>query len=139
MNELRNNIKLVTFFALAAVDGDNTPVASSIIDTKNGESESFDGALIIAQVGAVGADVSAVTLTVQESDSSTFASGVTTAEGGDAVSVVDGDLTQTFQIRRTKRYLRVLATITESGAADTVELAVTGVLNKWAKPYPVIA
>lgn len=140
METLKNNIKVVTFIPLTVHEGNgNTALNGDAIDTKNGESESFDGALITAVIGAVGADVSALTLTIQESDSSTFASGNTTAEGGDAVDVLAGDLTQTFQIKRTKRYLRAVLAVTEGGADDNVEIAVTGILCKWAKPFPIIA
>lgn len=140
MHELRNNIKLVTLIPLTIHNGDsNTDLAGDGVDTKNGESESFDTALVTAVIGAVGADVSTATLTIQEDDESDFSGSPTTAEGGDAVDIIAGDLTQTFQIKRTKRYLRAYLTVEEDGAADDVEIAVTAVLCNWAKPFPIIA
>jgi len=134
---LKGNIKLVTVLPLTVHNGDsNTPLNGDAIDMQ--ASGGFENALVLAQVGAVGANISALTLKIQESDSSTFASGNTDAEGGAAVSVLAGALTQSFQIKRTKRYIRAVLTVTESGAADDVEIAATAVLSNWAKPFPTV-
>lgn len=140
MQTLENNIRLVTVLPLTVVDGDATPILGSAIDTYE-DSEgihSFDSALITAVVGAVGADVSAATITIQEANDSGFATSPTTAEGGEAQSIVAGTVTKIFQIKRTKRYLRAVIAITEAGAADTIQVAITGVLANWAKPFPVV-
>jgi hypothetical protein len=140
METLKNNIKVVTMIPLTVHDGDsNAELEGDAIDTYvNADGPAFNTALVTAIIGAVGADVSEALLKIEESDSSTFASGVTTAEGGEAVDVVAGDLTQTFQIRRTKRYLRAVLTPTEDGAADDVEIAVSAILCDWAKPMPIL-
>lgn len=90
---------------------------------------------MIANIGAVGADVDVATVKVEESDSSTFASGNTVAAGGEAVDVIAGDASFTFQVLRTKRYIRVVLDVEEDGAADDVEIAATAILNNWARPY----
>jgi len=140
MEQLRNNIRVATLLPLAAVDGDNTPVAGDAVDMReidDAGSGFFDTALVTAVVGAIGADVSAATLTIQEDDDSEFGD-PSTAAGGAAVNIFAGDLTTTFQIQRTKRYIRALVTITEDGAGDTVEIAATAILCNWAKPFPIV-
>jgi len=139
MQQLKNKIRLVTFIPLTVHNGDaDASLEGDAIDTKNGESQTFDSALVTAVIGEVGADVDVATVTIQEDDASDFSS-PTTAQGGEAVDVVAGDLTQSFQILRSKRYLRALLTIEESGAGDDVEIAVTGVLANWSKPFPIIS
>ena len=83
----------------------------------------------------MGGDVSEALVKVEESDSSTFASGNTIAEGGEAVDVTAGESITTFQIKRTKRYIRVVLDIDEDGAADDVQISAVAVLNNWSKPY----
>lgn len=135
MKTLPDNIKVVTVLPLTAFDGDNTPLEGDPIDMH--ADVGFETALVTAVVGAVGADVSEALLSIEESDSATFASGNTVMEGGTAVDVVAGDLTQTFQVRRTKRYMRAVLAVTEGGADDNVEIAATAILCNWAKPFPL--
>jgi hypothetical protein len=138
MQELRNNIRVQTFVPLTV---SNETVEGDAVDTyevNDVASPAFTTAFITAVVGAVGADVLTATVKIEESDSSTFASGVSTARGGDAVNVFAGDMTVNFQVQRTKRYLRAVVTITEDGAADTVQFAVTGILSNWALPIPTV-
>jgi len=139
METLQNNIKIVEVIPLTIHDGDsNTDLASDAVDTyQTADGPSFDSGLFIAQLGAVGADISALTLTIQEDDDENFSS-PTTADGGAATDVSAGDSTFTFQVKRTKRYLRAYLAVTEDGAADDVEIAVSAVLNNWAKPYPTV-
>lgn len=139
MDELKNNIRVVTFLSPEVLDEDNSPIASAIIDTyETTNGPSFDTALITAQVGEYGADVTDVEIKIEESDDSTFGdASETIANGGEEVSV-DEETAVAFQILRTKRYLRATVTITAGGAGDTVPVAITGILCKWAKPFPIV-
>lgn len=140
METLKNNIKVVTMIPLTVHNGDSdTGLDGSAVDMYvTSDGPAFDTALVTAVVGAVGADVSAATIKIEESDASDFGSGVTTCEGGDAVSVLAGDDTFSFQVKRTKRYIRAALEVEEDGAADDVELAVTAVLTNWALPMPTL-
>lgn len=138
METLKNNIKAVTVLPLTVFDGDNTPLEGDAIDMyQTSDGPAFDTALVTAVVGAVGADVSEALLSIEEDDDEEFGD-PSVAEGGTAVDVVAGDLTQTFQIRRTKRYIRAVLAVTEDGAGDTVEIAATAILCNWAKPFPLV-
>jgi hypothetical protein len=142
MEQIKNNLRVVTLQKPLALDEDNSPIASSIIDTREialeDGSPSFDGALIIAAVGAKGADVSAIKIKVEESNDDDFSdASETVADGGAEVTVLE-NTTTAFEIRRTKRYLRAVVTLTAGGAADTVPVSIVGVLGNWAKPFPLV-
>lgn len=134
---LKNKIKIVEAIPLTIHNGDaDASLEGDAIDMASSVEEAYDSALVIANIGAVGADVSATTVKVEESDTSNFAS-ASVVKGGEATSVLAGDLTVTFQIQRTKRYIRVVLDVTEAGASDDVEIASTAILNNWAVPYNV--
>jgi hypothetical protein len=141
MEILRNNIKPVTFLAPVALDEDNSPITSSIIDTKEVAAEdgspSFDGALVKALVGVFGANLTSVKVKIHESANSNGSSS-TLAEGGDEVTFTEAGVAN-FQIRRTKRYLLAIVTMAATGAGDTAPVAIVGILNNWAKPFPIVA
>jgi len=133
--QMKNPITIVEVIPLTVHDGDSdTDLASDEVDMQ--QAGGYENALVIAQLGAVGADVTALTLKIEEDDDSAFGS-ATDAEGGAAVDVSAGDATFTFQVKRTKRYIRALLEVTEDGAADDVEIAVSAILNNWAKPFNV--
>lgn len=133
--QMKNPITVVEVVPLTIHDGDSdTELASSAVDMQ--QAGGYENALVIAQLGAVGADISALTLHVEEDDDSSFSS-PTTCEGGDAVDVSAGDAQFTFQVKRTKRYIRTYLTVTEGGAADDVEIAISAILNNWAKPFNI--
>lgn len=133
---LQNKIKLVEVIPLTIHDGDsNTDLESDAVDmTPSDVEESYDSALVIAQIGAVGADISALTLKIEEDDDSSFSS-PSVAEGGTAIDVSAGDSTFSFQVKRSKQYIRAVLEVTEDGAGDDVEIAVSAILNNWATPY----
>lgn len=140
METLKNNIRLVTFQAPAVLDEDSSPITSTVIDTKEiaaGQSSpSFDGALIRAIVGTFGADLTSVKIKIHESANSNGSSS-TLADGGTEVTLTAaGEVV--FQVKRTKRYLVAIITMAATGAADTAPVCITGVLQNWAKPYPIV-
>jgi hypothetical protein len=139
MQTLKNNIRLVTFQAPAVLDEDNSPITATVIDTKelnSNASPSFDGALIRALVGTFGADVTAVKVKIHESANSNGSSS-SLAEGGDEQTLAaTGALT--FEIKRTKRYLVAIITMTATGTTDTAPVCIVGLLHNWAKPFPLI-
>lgn len=141
MQELRNNIRLKTFIPLTIHDGDTgASLEGSAIDTREVDEDGsplFDFALVSAVIGSVGADVTATTVYIEESDASDFATS-SVAEGGEAQDVIAGDTTVNFEVKRTKRYLRAVLTVEEDGVADDVEVAVVGILSNWAKPLPIV-
>lgn len=129
MQTLVNNIKVVTLVPLTV---DDETITGDAVDTTG-----FDSALLLATVGAVGADVTTATITIQEANVSDF-SDATTIGGGTAVDVIAGDMNVQFQVSRTKRYIRALVTLAVDGEADTIEVVVTGVLANWALPLPIV-
>lgn len=140
MQELKNNIRAVTFLLPEVLDADTAVNVSEIIDTREldtANSGSFDTALIVATIGTAGADITDIDIKIEESDSSTFVSGVTVAEGGAERAVVE-ESSNLFQIKRTKRYLRATVTLAEDGEADTVPVAITGILCNWSTPFPIV-
>lgn len=142
METLKENIRVLAMQLPATLDEDNSPIASSIIDTREialeEGSPSFDGAKIVAMVGAKGADVTAIKIKIEESDDNDFSdASETVADGGEEQTVLE-NTTTVFQILRTKRYLRATVTLTATGAADTVPVAIVAVLNNWAKPFPIV-
>ena len=132
---MKNPVTVVEVVPLTIHDGDaDAALESAAVDMQ--QAGGYEAALVIAQLGAVGANVTALTLTIEEDDDSAFGS-ATVAEGGTATSVLAGDDTFTFQVKRTKRYIRAVLAVTETGAADDVEIAVSAILNNWAKPFNI--
>lgn len=135
METIKNNIRLVSFVPPVVADEDSEPT-SAVIDTFETADAHFDGALIRAEVGTFGADLTNVKVKVQESDAAD-GSNPTDARGG-----AEGTLTEAgelvFQVERSKRYLLVVITMTASGATDTAPVSVSGILHNWAAPYPIV-
>lgn len=136
MQTLKNYIRLVTFVAPVVADEDSEPT-SSIIDTQ-ATGGPFDGALIRANIGTFGADLTNVKVKIEESNDDDFSdASETVADGGAEQTATEaGELT--FQVARSKRYLRAVITMTASGAADTAPVSITGLLHNWAKPLPIV-
>ena len=136
METLKNNIRLVSFVAPVAADEDSEPT-SAVIDTyETADGPSFDGCLVRANAGVFGADLTEVEITIQESDAAD-GSNATDAAGGAAQALTEaGELV--FHVERSKRYLVATIAMTAGGAADTVPLAITGILHNWAAPVPVV-
>lgn len=135
--QLRNKISIVEAIPLTVHDGDSdASLEGDAIDMAPSVEQAYDSALVVANIGAVGADVTVATVKVEEDDDSAFGS-ASVAKGGEATSVLAGDLTVSFQVTRTKRYIRVVLDVEEDGAGDDVEIASTAILNNWAVPYNV--
>ncbi len=137
MQELRGNIKQVDLLPIQIITSTATGTGSAVDMTPSG-GDRFDAMLVKVAIGNIAGDVAptSVKVKIQESDSSTFGSGVTTAEGGDEVTV-SADTVYTFQVKRAKRYTRVIATVT-GGTNPTVEIHVSAILCNWAKPFPLL-
>lgn len=136
MKTLGDYIRLATFVAPVVADEDSEPT-SSIIDTM-ASGGPFDAALVRANIGTFGADLTNVKVKIEESNDDDFSdASETVADGGAEQTATEaGELT--FQVQRTKRYLRAVVTMTASGAADTAPIAITGILHNWAKPLPIV-
>lgn len=140
METLKNNIRIQTLLAPQVADEDSSPITSDVIDTREipleDGSPSFDGALVLAAVGTFGADLTNVKIKIHESENDDGSSS-TLAEGGDEVTLTEAGSTA-FQIRRTKRYLLAIVTLTASGADDTAPVSIVAVQSNWAKPFPIV-
>jgi hypothetical protein len=133
MKQLNQN-----FFKAISIPIQIIPTTGSLngaaVDTKVSEMERYDTALALIEIGDITGTPTSVKVKVQESDSSTFASGVTTAAGGDEITVT-ADHSYTMEIERTKRYLRVVVT-TAGGTTPTVECFGTFILWNAVRPFP---
>lgn len=138
MQTLENNIKLVTFVAPVVADEDSEPT-SSIIDTyETSDGPSFDAALIRANIGTFGDDLTNVKVKIEESNDDDFSDASETVMDGGAEQTATEAGELVFQVQRTKRYIRAVITMTASGAADTAPVSVNGILHNWAKPLPIV-
>lgn len=135
MKTLNGNIKHADMLTAQSLTATTTGTA---IDMRNGNNEDFDTALVTALIGAIGGDVAPTSVKVKviESDNSNLSSS-STMEGGDEVTV-SASTNYRFQVRRTKRYIGVVVTIT-GGTNPTVIAGATGLLTNWATPFPVVA
>jgi len=129
MQTLSNNIRTKNAFSTASITA--TSVGGTI-DCIGITPESFDSALLIANMGAItGAPV--VSVSVEESNDGV---NFTDADGG-APTTVTSDTSYVFQVDRSKRYIRTRVTVT-GGTTPVVEVGVVAILNNWATPYPII-
>jgi len=131
--QLRQDIKKVNAFAIQTI---TVTTNGRAIDTKLGESFSFETALFHAEVGTLG-DQTSTKIKIQESDVSDFSSGVQTAEGGDEVTVA-ADKSYKFEVKRAKRYLRAVVTIT-GGTTPSAVVYIGAILWNVSKPFPILS
>jgi hypothetical protein len=139
METLKNNIRIKTMLVPAVIDEDNSPITSTVIDTyENAEEDTpkFGTALVIANLGTFGANLTSVKIKIHESANSNGSSS-TLADGGAEVTVTEAGQVQ-FQVKRTKRYLLAILTLAATSTADTVPASIVAVLGNWAKPFPII-
>ena len=108
----------------------------SAVDTLLGGGFSFDTALVNVEIGNLGTQAS-TKVKIEESDSSTFASGNTVAEGGAEVTVA-ADTSYKMEIKRTKRYLRAVVTMATPGETPSAEIFIGAILWNAEKPFPVV-
>ncbi len=142
MQELRNYIKTVELMPVEQID---EATNGSSVDTFYNDTQGhhFDSILIRVGAGDFGLDIGSVKFKVEESNVSNFASGVTVASGGEEVSVGEEE-GHDFQIERTKRYIRVVATPvdiaspSEDPGEDVATIHATGILANWAIPMPLL-
>lgn len=104
------------------------------IDMRPSDHEQYDSAIVVVGVGVLG-DQTSTSVKIEESDSSTFASGNTVAKGGDE-TVVTASTTNEFQIERTKRYIRAVITIAD-GDTPSAPVYTVAILSGMERPHPV--
>lgn len=97
------------------------------------EEFSFDSALALIEIGNITGTPTSVKVKVEEDDDSAFG-GAAVAEGGTEITVAQ-DHSYTMEIKRTKRYLRIVVT-TAGGSTPTVECFGAFILWNAAKPFP---
>ncbi len=130
---LKENIKKANAIPIQVI---NATTEGAAIDMKLSEMFSFDTALVDINIGNLG-DQTSTKVKIQESDSATFASGVTTAAGGEEITVA-ADSVYKMEVERTKRYLRAVVTIT-GGSSPSAEVCIGMILCNWQKPFPILS
>ncbi len=100
---------------------------------KQSESESFDSALALIEIGNITGTPTSVKVKIEEDDDPAFGAAAV-ADGGAEVTVVQ-DHSYTMEIKRTKRYLRAVVT-TAGGTTPTVECCVVFLLWNAQIPFP---
>lgn len=132
MKTLNQNIRTVTLLPIGVVD---ETTEGEAVDTYLSGRPVFDSALIDIAIGDLG-DQTSTKVKVEESDSSTFASGVTVAMGGEEITV-EADAGYKMQIERKKRHLRAVITLT-GGEDPTAEAYIGALLWSAQRPFPFI-
>jgi hypothetical protein len=130
--QLNQNIKPTDLIPIQVI---NDTINGSAVDSYLADGSSFDTALIKAAIGDLGSQAT-TKVKIQEADDSGFTT-PTTAEGGDEVTVA-ADNVYSFQIKRAKRYLRAVVTMTTPGATPSAEVHVSGILCNWDLPFPIL-
>lgn len=129
--QLDQNIKIVQLIPIQTITATTN---GSAIDTKISEMFNMDTALVNIEVGDLG-DQTSTKVKIEEDDDSNFGS-ASVAEGGDEITVA-ADNSYKMEIKRAKRYLRAVITIT-GGTSPSAEVFVGGVLCNWQKPFPIL-
>jgi hypothetical protein len=136
---IKNYIKQTTFLDPQEIDAATN---GDTIDTHIEAQRTFDTIVLMASTGEFGTDIGSVKFKVEESDSSDMSS-ATVATGGTETSV-DEESTEVFEVQRSKRYIRVVATPVAVGSPsgtpgeDAVVVSVNGLLTNWAKDIPLL-
>ncbi len=130
--QLNRNISPVELIPIQVI---NVTTNGAGVDTYLADGSSFDTALIKAAIGDLGSQAT-TKVKIQEDSDSAFGT-PTTAEGGDEITAL-ADSVYLFQIKRAKRYLRVVVTFTTPGATPTAEVHVSGILCNWDIPFPIL-
>lgn len=133
MKALDQNIKRVTAIPIQVLVATTN---GSAIDTFLSGQPAFETVLVDIAVGNLGTQASTA-VKIEESDSATFASGVTTAKGGEEITVA-ADTGYKMEIERIKRYLRAVVTLTTPGVTPTVETYIGMILWNATKPFPIL-
>lgn len=131
MKTLNQNIHPATLIPIGVI---TETTEGSAVDTYLSGRPAYDSGLIDIAIGDLG-DQTSTKVKVEESDSSTFASGVTMVKGGEEITVAE-DTGYKVQIERKKRYLRAVVTIT-AGSAPSAEAYVGALLWDAQRPFPI--
>lgn len=118
---------------VVADPGDINGAAVDTYDT--GGHPQFDTAQAMIEIGLITGSPTSVKVKVQEDDSSAFG-GATVAEGGAEITVA-AQHSYLMQIKRTKRYLRVVVDTT-GGTTPTVQAFAAFILFNAQKPFPCL-
>jgi len=129
METMKNPITIVNMLTNDAHSGDQN---GATVDMQ--QAGGYETALALASIGAITGSPTSVAISFEEDDDSGF-SGATTVEGGESTDV-SANSQYSFQLKRTKRYLRAVVTFT-GGTTPTIEAAIQGILANWAKPFNV--
>ncbi len=118
---------------LVADPGD---INGAAIDTyDSGGHPQFDTALAMIEIGLITGTPTKVEISVEEDDDAAFG-GATIAEGG-AIVEVTAQHSYLMQIKRKKRYLRVVVDTT-AGTTPTVQAFAAFILFNAQKPFPCL-
>ena len=129
--ELENNIKLVDLLPIQKI---TTTTNGAAIDTRLPDESRFSSALVRVAIGDLG-DQTSTKVKIEEDDDPNFGS-PSVAEGGEEITVA-ADNTYKMEIKRSKRYLRAVVTIT-GGTSPSAEVHINGILCDWGKPFPIL-
>jgi len=103
------------------------------VDTYLADGSAFDTALALIEIGNITGTPTSVKVKIEEDDDAAFG-GASVADGGAEITVAQ-DHSYTMEIKRTKRYLRIVVT-TDGGTTPTVECFGVFLLWSAAKPFP---
>ena len=126
---MRNPITIVDAVPIAVYTGDTNGAA---IDMQQGPG--YETALVHLGVGNFTGTPTTVTAAIYESDTANFASSSVAAGGAAQTLTADNDYQ--FQVKRTKRYMRVVFDFT-GGSTPTAELHAVALLTNWAIPMNI--
>lgn len=131
MKILNQNIHPATLLPIGVI---TVTTEGSAVDTYLSDRPAYDSSLIDIAIGNLG-DQTSTKVKIEESDSSTFSSGVTVAKGGEEITV-EADTSYKMQIERKKRYFRAVVTIT-AGSTPSAEVYVGALLWDAQRPFPI--
>lgn len=129
METMNNPIKIVNLYTCDTQAGDDT---GETVDMQQGPG--FETMLGLVSIGAITGTPTSVKVSFVESDTNDFAS--TSVVSGGAEVTVAADSQYSFQLKRTKRYIRMVLDFT-GGTTPSAEVAAMGVLTNWAVPMNV--
>ena len=131
MKTLNQNIHPATLLPIGAI---TVTTEGAAVDSYLSDRPAYDSGLIDIAIGNLG-DQTSTKVKIEESDSSTFASGVTVAKGGEEITV-EADTGYKMQIERKKKYFRAVVTIT-AGSTPSAEVYVGALLWDAQRPFPI--
>ena len=94
----------------------------------------YEAALALVSVGAITGSPTGIEVYFEEDDDDQF--GSATIVSGGAVTTIAADSQYSFELKRSKRYMRMVLNFT-GGSTPTAEVAAQAVLNNWALPMNI--